>query len=958
VSRSTVSGIAALLAGLSILVGARLGRAQSNLSTGTLIGTTTKVDGSVLPGVEVTASRLDTGLRRWAVSDDDGAFRIDQLPPGEYSVRAECAGFRSEEQAGVPLTLGSRIVIGFLLSPSAVEDEIVITAEEPVVETSSSSVAASVSDVAIANLPLKRRDFTDLVLLTPASVLSDEEQVGGGRGSVNIGARAIQNSYNIDGANNQSSFWGEERGGILPPFTFSQAAIKEFQVIKSAYDMQFSAGGGVINAVTKSGTNELHGEVFGFFTDDGLSDEDALGRKEDSKQIQYGFALGGPVVRDRLHFFTSVDRQDFDIPHYTEFRDFPDGRESDWESLTGLDLAQETANYGATNDATALLLKLDWQAGDNHLLTARYAYSEAEALNQFAPYTNSGRSNNGTEQSGFDSLVLSANSVVSERVLNEAFLQYAIEQRPRAPNNDSIPEGEIYLYRATWGQNASLPNWLDEERWQIVDNLSVFLGAHSLKLGLNIDLVEFDNAFLACRAGCYSFEEWEGEDVGFLDGGMPFSYFQTFSDSNGQVVFSNDYWVVFAQDEWRAKPDLTLSYGLRYELQRHDEPQEVNPEWPPTGQIPDDTDNWSLRAGFAWDVGGDGRSVLRGGVGRFYDVTPTVFEGDALLNNGIRTLPVFRICRFEDCPQWPDSWDDVGDVEGVPPDIAAFDPGFENPQTDRVSLGYERQVGRELSLGIDLIYSVTDKLQRSQDQNMTPTGEMTPDGRPIYGPGPYPQFRRILHRLSDADGDYRAVILKARKRFSNGWFLDASYTWSEARDTNSNERAVSVRSSLPEDQYNLENDRGPSNFDIVHKLVLSFSWQLPYRLTLSAIGFYRSGYPYSALDARDNNRDTYRNERALYETEPGVWVHPDRNTERNGDYTTVDLRLSWVAGLGRGVELELIGEAFNVLGSANWYTSSTNWVLVNRDGSINPDFGVPDEVGPPRHFQVGARLRF
>jgi hypothetical protein len=168
-------------------------------------------------------------------------------------------------------------------------------------------MSSAVSDESIANLPLEGRDFTNFVLLTPGATYSDANQVEGGRGGLNIGARGIQNSFNIDGANSQSSFFGEERGGTRPPFTFSQSAIKEFQVLRSSYNLQFQATGGVINAVTKSGTNEFHGEVFGYYTDDSLSEDYALLEEGETPPLEQRCSTdsrSAPIVRDKLHFFT------------------------------------------------------------------------------------------------------------------------------------------------------------------------------------------------------------------------------------------------------------------------------------------------------------------------------------------------------------------------------------------------------------------------------------------------------------------------------------------------------------------------------------------------------------------------------------------------------------------------------------------------------------------------------
>jgi outer membrane receptor protein involved in Fe transport len=927
--------------------------AQSNVATGQVFGTATDPDGGTVPGVSIQARNAATGFTRSAVTDASGFFRIDLLPSGTYEIRSDLEGFRSEIMRGVMVSLGSTVRVDIAMNLSAVEEEIVVTARSPVVETTNPSMSSSVSDEAIANLPLQGRDFSDFVLLTPGSVPGDVDQVLDGRNGINVGARAIQNSFNIDGSNSQSSFFGEERGGTRPPFTFSQSAIKEMQVLKTPYNLQYSASGAVINAITKSGTNDLHGEVFGYLTNDSLTAEDALGRKETSEQLQYGFALGGPLKRDKLHFFTSLDTQDFETPHFTQWGGFPAGREAEWEALTGLDYEAETSNYPVTNDALVILLKLDWQLGENHLFTGRYNYSDQEGVNLTSSFNDVGLSNNGLEANSFNSLVFTLNSVLSDSAFNEAFVQYATEERPRAPNNTSLPETQIRGFRGTFGNTQFHPSNLDEERWQLVDNLTYYAGNHTLKGGINFDLVTFDNYFPRYASGVYQFTTWDD----LLDGATPRSFDQSFSDFDWRVKFDTSFYALYLQDDWRTSPNLTITYGLRYDYQDNQQPQETNPLWPETGRIPNDSDNISLRAGFAWDVNGDGKSVLRGGFGRFYDFTPTILTSTARLSNGVRTVRISQRCSSGDaCPDYPGLFGSQGDLEASIGDIFFMDPNFENSETDQVSLGYERQVGGDFSVGVDVIYYETNQLQFKQDQNIYQTGELTPDGRPMYDDGINPNFDQIVMYTSQGWAEYLAVVLKAHKRFSNNWFFDASYTWSDAKDNNSNERSTSSSSAYPEDQYVLSNDWGPSDFDVRHKFVASMSWRLPYNFLVSAIGSYRSGYPFTASIDSDVNGDSYFNDRALEEVSPGVYFHHPRNGERQPNFKNLDLRLSWTARLGGSLELELIAEAFNLTGAANWYT--TNFDLVDRNGEIDDSFGELNRVGKPRRYQMGAKFRF
>ena len=946
-----------VLAAVLLAAAPQMGWAQSNVATGQVFGTCADPDGAMMPGVIIQVKNQDTGFTRGTVSDASGFFRLDLLPSGTYDVRGDLSGFNSEIKRGVVVTLGSSVKVEFELALSAVEEEIIVTAESPVVETTNPSVAAGVSDQAIANLPLRGRDFTDFVVLTPGAIASSDEAESG-RGGINIGGRGIQNSFNIDGSNDQSSFFGEERGGTRPPFTFSQSAIKEMQVVRNSYNLQFSAGGGVINAITKSGTNEFHGEVFGYFRNDSMYGTDGLDNTpDDFEQLQYGFSLGGPIIKDKLHWFAGVDTQDFSEPLFRGFENFDDAWIPQWEAMTGLDYDREVGDIGLTNDALVFMVKLDWQISNSNLLTVRDNWSSQEGENLTSGGYTNGWSNFGLEENSFNSFVATLNSVLSENSFNEAIVQYALEERPRTANVTTLPETAVGAWPfsdATFGQNQFLSNFLDEKRFQIIDNLTYYVGNHTLKGGINFDFVNFDDGFFRYGGGAYSYDSW---DDFFND--TPYSFTQAFSETGGAVKFDNDYYSFYIQDDWRASPNFTLTYGLRYQLQKHTQPFETNPLYPDTGQIPDDTNNWAPRVGFAWDLSGDGKSVLRGGAGMFYDWTPTLLDANALLANGVRVVRVSQRCSRDDCPAYPDIYGGLGDLpEAGGVDIFVFDPAFEDPETLRVSLGYEREIASDLAIGVDVIWSDTDKLERKQDQNIEQIDGTTPDGRPLYCKEcVYPGFDQIMQFTSDATSKGSSIVLYTHKRFSNRWALDASYTYSKFKDDDSNERSVSSSSDYPEDQYHLNTyEWGPSNFDITHKFVASFAYQLPLNFMVSAIGSIRSGFPYSAGDSRDNNGDSYRNERALYQDSSGNWVHPDRNTYRQPYNRNLDLRVSWTANFGRNLSLELILDMFNITDETNWWT--TNQTLIGYDGSMESDFGEPNRVGEPRNYQLGAKFRF
>ena len=615
--------------------------AQSDAASGAITGTVLDADGSPLPGVSITATNIQTGFSRTRQTDEAGRYDLRLLPPGTYNVLGELDGFASFEQQGVSINIGSRVVLPMTLGLSNVTEEIIVTSEAPVLETTKASLTANVSEEELQALPLNGRDFKDLVALTPNAV-----EVDSGRVSVN-GQRGIMNSFNIDGADSNSSFFGEERGGTRPAFTYSAAAIKEFQVIRSSYSARFgNASGGIINAVTKTGTNEVHGEVFYFNQSDSfIESKDALGNDINTfDRDQFGFNIGGPIVRDKTHYFFAYDsqRSETAFPRNPDFQDDLDADpalNAAWnQALVDLGINPDTEfDYNSTNDQDVFLFRFDWAASDSHQFWLRSNWSSNEGENLTdTTFNTSGQSTNGFEENSFVSVVAALNSVMGSSSFNELIVQYSGEERPRAANNTEIPEINIDFFDAVIGQNQFLPNFLDEDKLQIQDNFSTFLGdKHTFKAGFDYTNVEFADGF--CRYCSGSYETIFLDD--FVEGKTSFvtDFTQAFSDTNGVVDYDTDFLSIYVADEFRASDSLTLQFGLRYESQDNPTPQNSNPLEPLTAQIPDFSDV-APRIGFSWAI--DDKSLLRGGAGMFFSPTPSLLVANALLTNGVNVTRI------------------------------------------------------------------------------------------------------------------------------------------------------------------------------------------------------------------------------------------------------------------------------------------------------------------------------
>lgn len=987
--------------------------AQTEATTGSISGVVTDNAGGALPGVTVTATNNQTGLTRTAVTDSGGNYQVPLLPPGQYRVSAELSGMGSAGRDRVNVFLGTSTKVDLSIRPQLAE-EITVTAESPVIDPTQSAAAAAVTSYEIQNLPILGRDFKDLVLLTPGVAPSFGNRVA------LVGARGTAVDYNIDGANANSDFFAEERGGTEAPYVFSQAAIREFQVLRSTYSAEYSrGGGGTMNAITKSGTNEIQGELFFYHRDEDWADERNLTGIteffEPKNTDQYGFAGGGPVMRDRLFYFINGDFQTIEEPfNITDFRTTPQflalppdvrqGVVSKLEGLLGHSLDREFS-YDTRENQDTYLAKIDWNAANNHHFNLRWNFSD---FNNFPSESNVPLSNQGNEFNTVNSYVGQLDSVLTDSMYNFALFQYSLEERPILALNTSFPQVNISGLSSgafQFGQKDFLPNGTDEEKWEVKNTLSWLMDTHTFKAGFNYLTVDIDNLFVRDLAGDFFFSTPQA----FIDG-TPSRFEQGFGLSS-VTAFDFDQWGAFVMDTWRPIPRLTLDLGIRYDVMNMPRPirniyEATNPEL--DENFVDDTDNFAPRVGFAYDLFGTGQSVLRGGVGMYYNHIPAILLAQPLQQTaGLFNNYSFTCSATVQCPVFPNLFTEQ-QLAGFNPtavlDLTAISPDFESAESIRGSLGYEQRLGRDYSVEIEGIYAKHDHQQRLVNVNAVPTGLMF--GNIIQyttatSNKPYPNFRDVRMHVSDAEGDYKAVTVGIRKLPLGGSNLSwlAHYTWSESIDQDTNSRSTSTTFSY--DPYNPKLSEGPADTDITHRVVASATYELPYGFFVSGIFNWRTGLPYtrniffsggaghltglarvgtpvpvfvdsngSVIDITAANNSTPA-EFAAFLNSRGARIL-GRNTEDQSDFSNLDLRLAKRFGLPWGMQIELIAEVFNVFNEANKFITAFNQTefTIRQTGSganvrytitKNPNFAVPNGLdfnSPPRQYQGAIKIHF
>lgn len=989
---------------------------SANPTTGSITGTVSDNTGAALPGVTVTAKNLDTGLTRDTVTENDGVYTLALLPPGRYSVQAELAGLGTANNNNVVVLLGNSTKTNLNINPQ-VSQEITVTAAAPVVDVTQSGLANTVTEKQIENLPILTRDFRALATLTPGV-----NESFGGRVQAN-GGRGITTDYNIDGANSNSEFFGEQTGGTRAPFTFSQAAIKEFQVIRSQYNAEYARGvGATLNAITKSGTNDTDGEVFTFLRKKGWATErprviDGLTATESFRakdSLQPGFAVGGPVVRDHLFYFVNADFQRQKLPIIandfttrSQFTALPAAVQSafltKYEQLIGNPYSQEL-NYDQTFDQDTYLAKFDANIGSKTHASIRDNYSDFHNENNQTGFQI--LSNQGDEHDKFNQLVGQAETVLTNSMYNQLIAQYETQERPIDPVNSQTPEIVVRQGAAsiTFGNINFLPNNTEEKKYQLRDSVSYTVGRHSFKAGAEGLFEHFDNLFPRFSRGQYTFASVQD----FLDN-KP-SAFQQGLGPRPTTSFKMNTYGFFVQDSFRPIDKLTVDAGIRYDLQSRPNVTAAGnatkyPEFEKNFDE-NDTNNIAPRLGFAYDIMGNGRSVLRGGTGKFFNFLPAILYANpiATVAGNFNQINITCSGATNPCPTFPNllTPEQFAALPVASNAIQIISKDLQAQESWRTSLQYMQQIGQQYSVGIGGEYAKLKHVQGKTQANAMPIGYSFGDV-PVYrlnDPNrPYTSYGSVLEDMSDEEANNRSFTVETHKLALAGSKLswDAHYTWAKSIDQESNERSTSTTFLF--DPRNPKLSEGPADFDIRHRVVADITYELPFGILISGIGNWRSGVPYTqnifcncggqSLNGLinvsgnipvfvDSNGDIIDLTQASGLTRPqfaeflatrGAHIL-GRNTERQPDVTSVDARLSKRFGFGQ-YGLELIGEVFNVINTnRNTFITTTNQTLFTAALNTTTDkftftrnatYGKPTSYNTavdPRQFQIAAKITF
>ena len=995
-----------------------------SVTTGGVNGVVVDSTGGALPGATVTATSLETGFTRSAVTDSAGVYAITLLPPGKYRVDAELSGLGKAGAPNVDVLLGSSTKVDIKITPQVAET-VDVVATSPIIDASRSATAMSVTNEQIQNLPILGRDFRSLALLTPGVTESF-----GSRVTAN-GARGVATDYNIDGATSNNDFFGENTGGTRAPFTFSQAAIKEFQVVRSQYDAEFSRGvGAQVNAITKSGTNDFSGQLFLFFRDrewagersrtlrNGQTVVDSF-RARDSSQP--GFAIGGPIVRNKTFFFGSFDAQRQKLPieandirTFSNFQALSPALQEQFftklESILGHPYEDEL-RYDQSFDQNSYLGKVDFNFGPNFRLSVRDNYTVFDNRNNQT--LNNHLSNQGLEEDKFNQFVTQATMILSTNLVNTLLFQALHDERPINPTSlgpelqigGIVSGSNVFLL-----QNDALPNNTKENKFQVKNTLQYARGRHTFKAGTELLFMNIDNLFARNQNGVFRYSSVQA----FVDG-VTNTFLQGYGPGSGLTTWGQDTFAFFGTDTWRVNSRLTLDLGIRYDWQTMPKPTtNVFPQHPEfVDQISVDRDNVAGRFGFAYDLLGDGSTVLRGGTGQFFGYMPDILLSNPLTQISGNFNQITLTCATATtvrCPTYPNllTPDEFNQLARVSTDIVTVSPDYEAQQAWRSSIQLERQVTRGITVGVGGIFAQLSKVQGSRNINAVPSGIMLGNVPHYVLNSPnrkYTDMGVVRELCSCEEASFKSFTIETHKLAVGGskWSWDLSYTLSDSTDYESNERSTS--SSFLYDPFNPALSEGPSDNDIRHRVVGNATYTLPWDIMLSGIFTWRSGLPYtggiafrqsgvpgsptslSGLSQTTGNIPVFVNANGdiidlLLANNMSRQQFADflasqdariigRNTYRQPDWYNIDFRISKTFDLKYGrTRLQLLAEVFNIMNTKNEFVSSSNQNLFEAFYTQSTDrytftrfsnFGLTNSYSntpDPRQFQVAVKVIF
>ncbi|MBI4445490.1 MAG: TonB-dependent receptor [Acidobacteria bacterium] len=878
-------------------------------TTGTILGVVKDSTGGVLPGVSVTTKNVDTGISRNAITDDGGRYRIPELGLGNYEVQAELTGFQTTVHRGITLTVGQQAVVDIVLNVGEMTERVEVTGEAPQVETTTSTIAGLVDEKKVRDLPLNARSLIELAPLKSGIVFADyggvgNATVGFSRKLSIAGSRQNASLFQLDGANitDRSGAPGSAAGLMMGVET-----IREFNIVTNGYSAEYGKHtGGIFNAVTKSGTNEIHGSVFEFLRNDNLDARNFFDGADtpEYKRNQYGFSIGGPIVRNQTFFFGSWEGLKENLGITQTLNVLSEAAKQGLLPASGGQVRQVAvaesvkpflhlfpkANGRDLGDGRAELVRTVSRDTDENFFTVRLDHNFSESDSFFGRYTMDDGSQNiptslnviGFNDTRSQYLTLGETKVFSPQLINKFVFGL---NRANLSTNDQLREGFTLGSFSAFKEVSGIPLYgvinvgglagaggrvlqtvfEISNYYQIKDDLYVTKGKHSLKFGADIERRQ-DNRTQGTfhRQGVFEFQNIED----FLRG-LPNS-FSAVVGGNAERYFRQTIYGFYVQDDIKLKDNLTVNLGVRYEptteltekygrisTLRGDYKTRLNIKAEdavlgnPAFENPS-LRNFAPRLGLAWDPFGDAKMAIRAGFGVYHEqLTGKMSSGGDVTATPIITRrgQIVR-ARIPVPIDFPNAYTtQFNFITGAPAiDFIEFEP--QQPYVMKWSLDVQREItpGTAVEVG----YSGTRGVQLPLKAMWNTPIVTVQNGRLFAAPtAPFrhPDLGRLWAMQMQAASAYHALRLEFNRRFSNSLQAQASYTFSKSLDDSSSTNGASDFSNdnSAVQRYLDERMWGPSAFDVRNNLMVNFTYDLPGKGLTGISNAFLAGWSLSGI---------------------------------------------------------------------------------------------------------------
>jgi len=1022
----------ALLMLVSLFACASSGWGQAQITSGTVQGNVFDETGASVADATIETRNLDTNFTETNATNADGHFAFLSLTPGRYWLTISKRGFATVLQENVNLTVGQVISIPVTMKISSVIQQIVVF-DVPVVDTGTTESASTLDEIAVAATPVLGRKFESLLTLTPGVSISQ----GPDGDEINInGQRGIFNNVSLDGGDYNNGFFGEQAGGQRAAIDITLEAVKEFQVTASGANAEFGrTAGGVINVITKSGTNDIHGAAFEYFRTEALTAAASNGTPlTDFRRNQFGGSIGGPIIKNKLFFFAASEEIHEDLtranlsvpignPCAVSNPVFgPGGNITDAQISASPDCQRQVlldyyrANFGDNEGLPIdrqvrnadVFGRIDYILNSKHQIFSSYNFDWSKNPNQTFDVPTYGDSANGIEgPAHIQNVTTNWLTILSSNKLNEAHFNYSRETRPReAIDESSVPDtgiGSAPSFR--FGQPFFLEPSINEltYRTDVRDNFSLVMRKHTWKFGGEWLHTRNTQVFRGFFNGRYIFGDVPGflhyaspatlgsgfgpttaecadgtfTDLSLVSGGncpdgsassgSPLLFYlqegpahagET-KDQAGATDFANQDFSLFGQDTWKIWRNVTLNYGLRWDAQHFPDPvippsqtaygvNLSNPNFPSTGRLPNQWKEFQPRVGVAWDVRGNGKSVLRASWGIFNARQNMLTQTDAIAVNGVQQSAVNGLPTYPGTLPLP-----VLQPGQFQPGagVFVFSKDYANPRIYTTSVGYERQIAGDYAAYADFVLSKGVHLTRFINPNVGSTVTIPENGDTVSysGPVPFPNLGVVTVTASSAKSLYRGLTIGLRKRLGHRFMFDGNYTYSVDKDDDSNERdPFTFRYA---NLFNLADEYANSDRDERHRFNFYTVTNLPWGLNGTIRMQAHSAEPITDVpDLTPSGPPcsiTNSNTRFVDGVDCGR-----NHLRKDNAFFTFDFGIDRPIHLGERFQIVPRIEMFNTFNNTNNVNPLSSPALFDFSGFLRVG------VGDPRQAQLSMRFQF